>query len=99
MTDDAETCTVLFEVTAVHEVKAGKLWLVDVALEIAGVPMTLAGCRAGYAGQTVGFEPPCSRLPSGEWVPAVDLPRELMSAIAQQAWSLILPGRNFSELA
>lgn len=77
-----DTATITFEVVDVRPIRRGA-WLVDVVLDIEGVPLRLNGFR-------VVQETPARRaveLPAfvdrGSWRPAVELPEEMQSALAR----------------
>ena len=94
---EQETTSVTFEIEAVHPVKSGKLWLVDVSIDLDGIPLRLLGCRLERVKpKELSFMPPASRLPSGEWRVAVEMPRELQDAIGAEAAAIVFPSAEIS---
>jgi hypothetical protein len=84
MTVPAETAPVLVVVQSIELVSMGAVMaLATVDLEIDGVNLRIEGVRVTRRGGLLACEPPHFRDPrSGQWRPALLLPKELSDVIA-----------------
>lgn len=82
----AETLSVSFRVERIDRVTAGRLVaLATVLIDVEGVEFRIQGVRVmSTSTGLLTVEAPRFRSPGGEWVPAVTLPDDLKSAIANE---------------
>lgn len=87
----AETLSVSFRVERIDRVSAGRLVaLATVLIDVEGVEFRIQGVRImSTSTGLLTVEAPRFRSPGGEWVPAVTLPDDLKSAIANEILAVV----------
>lgn len=78
-----ETAPVTVELIQVDQVRRGSLVALAVAeIDVAGIVFRLQAVPIRREAGRLVIQEPCTRCPSGSWVPAVCLPPEVFEALA-----------------